>query len=152
MPTITIKHDWRFSCQSYLEQKLRLKVPRNPADIDVGPLLHDSPLLIKEPGPVHELELLKHVAEGHPKHSVVTKDMAQLLEPVGGPFLASVRPRAIPLAESGAAPSTPRVPRNNLLASCGAERARKRLSAEGLSTGSEPAGLFHPSLRPLRPL
>lgn len=69
------------SCLLDLNNELCVGEPSDPTNVDAIPLLHDSPLLVKESGSVDVSNVIHHVLKRHPKDAIIPKRVTKLLEP-----------------------------------------------------------------------
>jgi hypothetical protein len=72
------------------DEELGLEIARDPTDWSAGPVLSDSPSLVKETRSVKPLEVAQGIFKGHPEHSVVAKLVFKLGDHVVSPFLGSI--------------------------------------------------------------
>lgn len=114
-------HNWKI-CIAHLRQnydhksglvdlylKFGWEITGNPGDVGTCPLLNHCPLLVKQASAVKVHKVVKHVCEGHPEYTIVSKRMADLLEPIWCPFLGTIGPGSVPFSNSVPTAFTPRV-------------------------------------------
>ncbi|KJR83989.1 uncharacterized protein SPSK_00228 [Sporothrix schenckii 1099-18] len=80
-----------------VDSKVRVRVAGDPADTQRRPQRRRRrPRVVQQARAVQVAKRRQHVLKGHPEHAVVTKRVAQCLEPVRRPLLGAVRPGPVP--------------------------------------------------------